>query len=599
MSAPEELTDDAFASDPEIPPGFKSKDGRQQLLIKLGSCAAVLIFLQFMLPQLAMPFLMKTHQPSLFNLKVETVSGDVAVWWRERLWVKTLVMRPGSPPSAVLRGVTAEHQWDRQSDITIPAGTTSILAAGDELFLLDGTGVHRVLADGKLVTTMPKRALWNPSTPFLVDGEMHVVEIDMRNELVESVYREGEWIELQRGALPDSFGTTPGFPRPMGRGARGIGMEAPIVFQNQGQFDGVLVVDPQGAPWLAESFVPLPRPDAPADAQAALQPSPWKMLKLPLFPGTLRTGLVQNGERVLLGTESRTSSPVTRVRMPDGTTLISDVARAFQKCFVTRPDGAVLLVGTNPAVAMNVQWITYTPEGLFEELDRAGDGFGGIDFRSGSFWRGQILLIAITSGLALLLGVLAHVFSERYRDRRYSFGNHTVMLASIGRRGIARAIDVVLFGVPMWCLMFYVLMTMDLVAMMEEILDRPQRLIIAIGGMVLGLLVYGIVMIILYGFLEGVWGTSPGKWCCRIRVIRTTFQRVGLLRGMMRQVLLMIDGQFNYAPAMLMAAFLAKSQRLGDMVADSIVIEERSLPCDWQTFINGGPIVDHSNPQPR
>lgn len=593
MSAPQELGDDAFTADPDVPPGFKSKEGRRELFVWLGSSAAVLIFLQFMLPQLAMPLLMKTHQPSIFALKVEAVSGDCAVWWRDRLWVKTMVIRPGSPPQAVLRAVTDEHGWDRKSDITIPAGTTALLAADEELYLIDGTSVHRLLADGKLATTMPRRAFWNPSAPFLVENELHVIEIDPKNELVECVYREGEWIELQRGALPPSFGSTPGFPRPTGRG---VGMEAPIVFLEEGRFRSVLVIDPQGTPWLAESFAPLPQANAPADALAALQPGPWKSLTLPVVPGSIRTGVVLQGELVLLGTEDRVSSPITSVRLSDGDVHSSDIVRAFQKCFVKQPDGAVRLVGTHPAVAMNVQWLTYTAAGDFQQLERAGDGFGGVDFRSFSFWRGQLLLIALTSGLALALGVIAHRLTERYRDRRYSFGQHTVRLASIGRRGCARAIDVILFGVPMWALMGYILATQDLVAMMEEVLDQPQRLILTIGSLVLGMMCYGIGAIFVFGFLEGVWGTSPGKWCCGLRVIRTNFTKVGLLRGMMRQVLLMIDGQFNYAPAMLMAAFLPKSQRLGDMVADSIVIEERSLPCDWSTFVRGGPILAHSHP---
>jgi uncharacterized RDD family membrane protein YckC len=126
-------------------------------------------------------------------------------------------------------------------------------------------------------------------------------------------------------------------------------------------------------------------------------------------------------------------------------------------------------------------------------------------------------------------------------------------------------------------LMVWLIATFDLEQTIQQLTSDPLSMLKTIGVIVLGLLTYGVVAIVAIGTLEGVWGWSPGKLLCGLRVIRTTLRPIGVLRGIVRQFLLVIDGQFNYLIGGVMVALLAKQQRLGDLAADSIVVEAASL----------------------
>jgi uncharacterized RDD family membrane protein YckC len=77
---------------------------------------------------------------------------------------------------------------------------------------------------------------------------------------------------------------------------------------------------------------------------------------------------------------------------------------------------------------------------------------------------------------------------------------------------------------------------------------------------------------IIYSITEGIWGLSPGKWICGVRVWRRTLRPCGVFRAAVRLVLLIVDGFFGYGIGLAAAGLSACRQRVGDMAMDTVVV---------------------------
>lgn len=613
MSQTHELRDDDFEFEEDAPPGFYSQAARQQLLTGVGVTTALCVALQIVLPQLVMPIMMSSTGPSPFSMTVEAVQPQAAVWWNGRLWVGVNQMGPGAPTQTVLRAIDDAGQFDRKSDLVIPGGVEAIVRDDSRLWLVSANTVSEV--EGRTVRTIyPKRALSGPLRPFVHEGQLSLFERQTSGQFQWLEFRDGDW--TTRGALevpdalvvPNQPGTTASMPQARLRTGWSNASSA-------GPFDPAElypVTTPDGRLWLfaqrSSLFEPTtanrsdppthwlasaPRVAAASTATDEIEPVSALALNQALPPGWTMIGhewqptwlaAAIDGQPQLLSFASNQSFPMKSFGIQDGTLKLqhsSDpILSASTVTAIAKPDGSALFVADSRIAPSMVVLLTLTSDG-FGPVRRVGQTLIGFDPSQRGFWSWYIAASCIPVVLTLALLAVTQWFYLRCRVRRYGFGHHTVRLATVARRGVARGIDVVLFGAPMWGVMLYLWLTQDLVAVFEQLLNDPRRIVVYIGGFVLAMLLYVVFAALSFGFAEGVWGTSPGKWICRLKVIRTTLEPMGFFRGIVRQLLLMIDGQLNYAVALAMAACLSKSQRLGDLAADSIVVDVDSLPPNW------------------
>jgi uncharacterized RDD family membrane protein YckC len=97
----------------------------------------------------------------------------------------------------------------------------------------------------------------------------------------------------------------------------------------------------------------------------------------------------------------------------------------------------------------------------------------------------------------------------------------------------------------------------------------PELMLSLLGGMAGSLLV-------MFGFavMEGLSGVTPGKWIAGIRVVGADdLLPCGVGRAIVRKLLLVADGFFNGMVGLLVAAFNEKRQRVGDLVAKTVVVK--------------------------
>ena len=172
------------------------------------------------------------------------------------------------------------------------------------------------------------------------------------------------------------------------------------------------------------------------------------------------------------------------------------------------------------------------------------------------------------------------LFMWGFTKPEYGFGQQTVKLASVSRRGLARVIDLALIvftTVSLGWLMTFGLDRLSLAEALNLRVAHPTRLVALRVASILAL--WLVVLILSLLIAQARLGLTPGKWLCGLRTLRTTLRPCGFARSLVREVVLGVDaGNFLcWTPGILSIAFTDHRQRLGDLVADTLVVEARSL----------------------
>lgn len=182
----------------------------------------------------------------------------------------------------------------------------------------------------------------------------------------------------------------------------------------------------------------------------------------------------------------------------------------------------------------------------------------------------------------LAYAAMAGRLMRAYCSSRYDYGNTTAELAPFLRRTLAKGVDWMLISGPFMVLQRIYLGTQaDAQEWWNELLgsldmDVLKMLILGATAVV----VYFFVWLMALGILEGKWGVSPGKWLFGLRVVRTTLKPCGFFRAVLREIFLLIDAVLccGWLPGVFTIAFTRCHQRLGDLIADTIVIRKPVLP---------------------
>jgi uncharacterized RDD family membrane protein YckC len=137
--------------------------------------------------------------------------------------------------------------------------------------------------------------------------------------------------------------------------------------------------------------------------------------------------------------------------------------------------------------------------------------------------------------------------------------------ASLFRRFLAKSIDFFLFIIPA-CIPLYFVLKDDL------FFENPFKFIglffYSFGMMVLGIFLY-------HSLLEGTWGKTIGKKICGIVVLKEDFTKCTIGRGFLRNLMRIVDNFFYYLVGVVAMAGTMKWQRLGDLVAGTVVIRDK------------------------
>lgn len=279
---------------------------------------------------------------------------------------------------------------------------------------------------------------------------------------------------------------------------------------------------------------------------------------------------------ILTPSSHESSMPVSAKRIEQGHwTEFASTTLPFLSIPVTsgsRDDGssAYLVVATRMG---RTQTLALEPAGF--RLTRFHHVHQHLQSISGYF----LLPVLLTWGqiCAAVLALTAALIMRK-DHARYEFGLQAVASASLLRRGLARLIDLVLI-IGSTAALFWTLQavfTPDWLTVFEainiKIYNHPP--VILATRIMVACAIWLCLVTMATITLQGVFGFTPGKWLLGLRTVRTTLRPVGFARSLLRELLFYFDtaALLCWAPGILFITYTHNRQRMGDMIADTIVI---------------------------
>ena len=179
-------------------------------------------------------------------------------------------------------------------------------------------------------------------------------------------------------------------------------------------------------------------------------------------------------------------------------------------------------------------------------------------------WAVSLFVLSSALTVLVIFGVSAGI--RRFKKRIWREGDAEYEFASLFRRFLAAMLDKLLLLVPPGLIIALALPGLD------EIQGNPLRFIVTIFSALALVFVGGFLY---HSLLEGLYGQTLGKRICGIRVLKGDFSPCGLSAGFLRNLLRIADAFFYYLVAVIAMAANLKWQRVGDVVADTIVVKVR------------------------
>ena len=227
--------------------------------------------------------------------------------------------------------------------------------------------------------------------------------------------------------------------------------------------------------------------------------------------------------------------------------------------------GRLLVMTHSPMSAMRTIEIE---DGRTTRERRYGKGFG--------FPRGFMAMMFIphitTCAVPLVFALILSGLMRRHRVCQYESAGVRMPFASVGRRAIAQAIDVALLaapGVAGW------LVVMATVFDFERLADNGLHSMLGAFGLVCGAMVWALAGFLIFAAMEGRSGRTPGKWIVGIQVLGADLAPCGFGRALVRNLLKLVDGFFNFLVGVMLVALTENWQRVGDMAARTVVVDVR------------------------
>jgi uncharacterized RDD family membrane protein YckC len=518
------------------PSGYLSEEHKRKFTITAGILGAIFFIGQFVLPfalMLAIMPGMMFFQDSWMGI----AKSERGAFWNNQIWYTETSVSPKKPDSGrvTLKGLKVDSEEAPKNVGLLPIENPWLLAGADRLWIISSSKVG-FFQDGSISVISEEKILGDISRPFLYEGYPAVIEEGPNGfafvVFVDSTWQRKALFELKvgekTGRTQNSFQVVSGDEKlhlflkfgdtlyyreglPIGE-KDAQDLWRPISEVKNGWFatwmDGEPVVFIRQAPELPSKVVGL-----------RLQGETWR----PFFSHD--AGMITEMGIYPLGQPGRFAM------------LIQSFPGSLR---LLQVDGAKVI----------------------KEM-RHGRGFPFPRF----FGVMMLGFYGPTLLLPLVLAVILSHLMKKHRICEHQAGSVTMSFASITRRALSQIIDFFVLGAPAIAGALLLFPIFD----MEKMFSFGPLPLAGIGLM-FGEVFWGVFCLFAYSFLEGRWGTTPGKWVAGIRVLGTDLRPCGFGRALVRNLLKFIDGFFNFMVGILLAALSENWQRVGDMAARTVVV---------------------------
>jgi len=184
-------------------------------------------------------------------------------------------------------------------------------------------------------------------------------------------------------------------------------------------------------------------------------------------------------------------------------------------------------------------------------------------FFSFDLWK--IALIAISSSaIFFLLAFLFSFFIGKCKLKTWRMDLREYQFASLWRRFLADSIDTLITMAPFVAPVCF-LFTGD------AFFDNPFQFL---GLLFLSMLAMMLACYFYRSLLEGIWGRTIGKKICGIVVLKDDFTKCNISKALLRNLMRIVDLFFYYWVGVVSIVGTMKWQRLGDIVAGTVVVRD-------------------------
>lgn len=545
----------------------------------------------------------------------------IGYWRGEILFAECGINSAGPVGPCQVKAFHPQTGLVRDTGITLPGFGGGFVADRDQFWFV--TPGEVVWSDGTTVTRYrPKFALAQTGSPFLLNGRLTTVAPDDNGHHRLYSFADGEWQVGRRIVVPGfgrqwaldaESGEERLVPRTASSGTKAVGSwefiqacqvgnKVHVVATSYGNTSGYENAYRLGFDFVADS----------TDAASALAPensepdtTGWYRLdpKICSFYPSL---CLIDGDFVLADARGH-----GRLWKPDP----SKVGKFVGGDQIQGLRSGSVLVAASPS-GDDVYFVAKSPMQDVSFFHRVGGKFVPVPYSLPGNAASLVGLMATILGLALAVWMLsqlillggANLLVERWQQPQYSFGHESVTLAPLFRRFLARAIDLLILLLPFGLVGTWLLAVTDneqlaefpgiiLQATYELVVIRNwkwfgfQRVVDAFARLdhsmeaTIGFLFAGawaVGMFVLSVLIEGRTGAFVGKWLCGLRVVRTTLRPCSQSRILLRELLLCVDTANLLSPIPAVFAILSNEQRqrIGDLVADTIVVEHDPATTD-------------------
>ena len=160
-------------------------------------------------------------------------------------------------------------------------------------------------------------------------------------------------------------------------------------------------------------------------------------------------------------------------------------------------------------------------------------------------------------------------------------------LASIGNRFLACAIDHALQALAIILMVIAFILIANYSNFSEQVTNAPKWVIAVL------IVVVFLIFSSYFAFFEWIWnGQTPGKRWLKLRVIREDGRPVTFWEAAVRNLLRPLDMWPLYSIGLISVFVSASDQRVGDMVAGTVVVREREAEAPAFAQVFASPVSD-------
>lgn len=521
----------------EIPRGYLSEEHKRKFTITAGILGAVFFILQFIVPPMFM-FVIMPGMMFFGDSWMKDAEPQRGALWRNSIWyVETsFSARPSAQGQTTLKKLNLDSEEGPETIASLSIGNPWLLAGSDRLWIISSSAIG-FYRNEEINIISEEKTLGDISRPFLHEGHPAVVE-ERPTSLTLMVFFEDTWQEKLQFKLK--------FQENRGH----IHRYLQILWENERlhlflKFGKTL--------YYREG-----PPPAEIDDRRLWQPV--------AEVGTDWIAVLNNGVPVVFHRATR-DSKIVGLRQVDNTWR-----QFFTFDLAMMSDMGVYPLGKSQRFAMLLQSFPGSLRVVHVEGERVVKETrhgGGFPFPR-HFALMMVVFYAPMFILPLILAVILSGLMRRHRICDHYAESFSMAFASLTRRALAQIVDFFVLGIPALVGFFVMFPGFDV----EKMFESPLRMLGGLGLMI-GTLLWVVICLFVFSFLEGKWGVTPGKWALGIRVLGTDLRPCGFGRAFVRNLLKFIDGFFNFMVGILLVALTENWQRVGDMAARTVVIDVR------------------------